>query len=143
MSNIKKISAQGNYQILIDSVGILLQEARQRAFQQVNSILVKTYWEIGRHIVLYEQESKERADYGSRLLDTLSKDLKNRYGKGFSRRNVLNMRNFYLVYIKWQAVPAILSWTHIIELLSHPLDIDKGSHFFVCYAIMYDTQGRP
>ncbi|NQU17426.1 MAG: hypothetical protein HQ564_05095 [Candidatus Saganbacteria bacterium] len=38
--------------------------------------------------------------------------------KGFSRRNVLNMRNFYLAYPKWQAVPAILSWTHILALLA-------------------------
>lgn len=105
------------YKNLIDSIGILLHQARERAFQQVNSILVKTYWEIGRYIVVYEQENKERADYGSRLLDLLSRDLKDRYGKGFSRRNVLNMRTFFLEYPKWQAVPAKLSWTHIVSLL--------------------------
>jgi predicted nuclease of restriction endonuclease-like (RecB) superfamily len=48
----------------------------------------------------------------------LAKDLKDRYGRGFSRRNVLNMRNFYLAYKKWQTVSAIFSWSHIVELIS-------------------------
>jgi predicted nuclease of restriction endonuclease-like (RecB) superfamily len=65
----------------------------------------------------YEQHGQERAEYGSELLAKLSKDLRLRYGKGFGRRNVLDMRRFYLAYQKWQAVPAKLSWTHIIALL--------------------------
>jgi predicted nuclease of restriction endonuclease-like (RecB) superfamily len=60
---------------------------------------------------------KTGAEYGSELLARLSKDLRQRYGKGFGRRNVLDMRRFYLAYQKWQAVPAKLSWTHIIALL--------------------------
>ncbi|MBU0672437.1 MAG: DUF1016 family protein [Candidatus Margulisbacteria bacterium] len=114
----KKNPAKRKYQELIDSIGVLLQQAQQKVYQQVNSILVKTYWEIGSHIVIYEQNSKERAEYGSKLLDKLSKDLKNRYGKGFSRRNVLNMRNFYQAYKKRQTVSAIFSWSHIVELIS-------------------------
>ena len=99
MKNITK-----TYQNLLDSIGNLLNVARQKTYQQINTILAKTYWEIGRHIVVYEQKNYEKATYGSRLLDRLSKDLKTRYGKGFSRRNVLNMRSFYLVYPKWQAL---------------------------------------
>ena len=106
------------YQDLLDSIGELLNQARRRAYQQINLILTKTYWEIGRHIVIYEQKNSEKASYGSHLLDRLSEDLRARYGRGFSRRNVLNMRNFYLSYPKWQAVPAILSWSHITLLLS-------------------------
>jgi len=109
----KIVKSKRIYQKLIDSIGLLLHQARQNVILQINSILVKTYWEIGKHIVEYEQKSKIRAEYGSHLLDVLSIDLKSRYGKGFSRRNVLNMRNFYLAYQKWQAVPAVLSWTHI------------------------------
>ena len=63
------------------------------------------------------QAGKERAEYGSDLLVRLSKDLGLQYGKGFGRRNVLDMRRFYLAYQKWQAVPAKLSWTHIISLI--------------------------
>ncbi|MFA5894063.1 MAG: PDDEXK nuclease domain-containing protein [Candidatus Margulisiibacteriota bacterium] len=129
-----------NYHNLIDSIGTLLRQARQKAFQQVNNLIVKTYWEIGRHIILYEQESQERAEYGSHLLDSLSKDLKERYGKGFSRRNMLNMRNFYLAYQKWQAVPAILSWTHIIELLSVEDGLARSFYEKECAANHWSTR---
>jgi hypothetical protein len=78
---------------------------------------VKANWEIGRHIVEFEQQGQERAEYGSDLLVRLSMDLKLRYGKGFGRRNILDMRRFYLAYQKWQTVSAKLSWSHYISLI--------------------------
>lgn len=108
---------QAKYTELLDTIGSTIETARQNAVKAVNTELVKANWEIGRHIVEYEQHGLERAEYGSNLLSVLSKDLKQRYGTGFGRRNILDMRRFYLAYQKWQAVPAKLSWTHIITLL--------------------------
>ena len=108
---------QSTYTELLDSIGSAIEVARQNAVKAVNTELVKANWEIGRHIVEYEQHGEERAEYGSNLLATLSKDLRQRYGKGFGRRNILDMRRFYLAYQKWQAVPAKLSWTHLVTLL--------------------------
>ena len=108
---------QSNYKKLLDDIGVAIHDARRQAVKAVTTELVKANWEIGRHIVKYEQHGNERAEYGSGLLSRLSKDLRTRYGKGFGRRNVLDMRRFYLAYQKWQAVPAKLSWTHIITLL--------------------------
>lgn len=105
------------YNDLLDNIGQTIETARQNAFKVVNTELVKANWEIGRHIVEFEQLGHERAEYGSELLAKLAKDLKLRYGKGFGRRNVLDMRRFYLAYQKWQAVPAKLSWTHFVALL--------------------------
>lgn len=105
------------YEKLLADIGFAIETARQNAFKAINTELVKANWEIGRHIVEFEQHGKERAEYGTDLLARLSKDLKLRYGKGFGRRNVLDMRRFYLAYQKWQAVPAKLSWTHIITLI--------------------------
>lgn len=128
----RKISKRGKYLELIDSIGILLEQARQEAFQQVNRILVKTYWEIGRHIVVYEQNSKERAEYGSKLLDQIARDLKNKYGKGFSRSNVFNFRRFYLKYPKIQTVSGFLSWSHIVTLLSVENDLARSFYNKEC-----------
>lgn len=105
------------YSDLLDNIGQAIETSRQNAFKTVNTELLKANWEIGRHIVEFEQHGHERAEYGSDLLARLSKDLKFRYGKGFGRRNVLDMRRFYLAYPKWQAVPAKLSWTHFVILL--------------------------
>jgi len=102
--------------------------------QAVNTELVKANWEIGRHIVEYEQHGEERAEYGSNLLATLSKDLRQRYGKGFGRRNILDMRRFYLTYQKWQAVPAKLSWTHLVTLLG--ISDDTARKFYEKQAVL-------
>jgi len=106
------------YEKLLKAIGNAIERARQDAIRAVNTELVNANWEIGRHIVEFEQQGQERAEYGSALLARLSKDLKYLYGKGFGRRNILDMRRFYLAYPIWQAVPAKLSWTHIITLLA-------------------------
>jgi predicted nuclease of restriction endonuclease-like (RecB) superfamily len=109
--------SKNKYNDLLDTIGQTIETARQNAVKAVNTELVKANWEIGRHIVEFEQHGHERAEYGSDLLARLSKDLKLRYGKGFGRRNVLDMRRFYVAYPKWQTVSAKLSWSHFIVLL--------------------------
>lgn len=114
----KSVKVKLNYNRLLKAIGLTIETTRRNAVRAINTELVKANWEIGRHIVEFEQQGQERAEYGSALLARLSKDLKHLYGKGFGRRNILDMRRFYLCYQKWQAVPAKLSWTHIITLLA-------------------------
>jgi len=136
----KNRSITKNYQNLLDSIGNLLQEARRKTYQQINSILTKTYWEIGRHIVVYEQENNEKADYGSKLLDMMAKDLRKKYGKGFSRSNVFNFRRFYLKYPKIQALPGFLSWTHIVLLLSIEDNLARSFYEKECIVSHWSTR---
>ena len=96
----------------------LLENARKNAAQQVNTQLLKTYLNIGRIIVEYEQQNQLRADYGKQTLRELSRELTREFGKGFSRSNLQNMRAFYLAYEKCQTVSGKLSWSHYCELLS-------------------------
>ncbi|MEO5591756.1 MAG: PDDEXK nuclease domain-containing protein [Chitinophagaceae bacterium] len=105
------------YKKLLADIGRAINTARQNAIKVINIELVKANWEIGRHIIEFEQHGKERAEYGSDLLTRLSKDLGKQYGKGFGRRNILDMRRFYLAYKKWQTVSAKLSWSHYISLI--------------------------
>ena len=121
-----------SYQQLIDRIGECLAQGKQRAFEQVNTLLVETYWQIGQYIVEFEQKGNERAEYGSRLLTQLSRDLKTAYGKGFSRRNVLDMRRFYVSYPKWQMVSAKLGWSHYTELLAISDDLARSFYEQQC-----------
>jgi len=100
----EKVQNSGIYQKLVNSIGITIESARQRAFQAVNDELLKANWEIRRFIVEYEQHGKEKAEYGSSLLTNLSKDLKSRFGKEFSKSNIYLMRQFYLKYQIFQSV---------------------------------------
>ncbi|MBI5916758.1 MAG: DUF1016 domain-containing protein [Bacteroidetes bacterium] len=114
------------YQELINRVGDLLNHGRQAAYQTVNSILLKTYWEIGRHIVEYEQHGSEKAEYGSYLLDRLSNDLSKAYGKGFSRSNLIYIRKLYMNYPIGQTLSDQLNWSHYCELLAIEDELERS-----------------
>lgn len=114
------------YQKLVDSIGFTIENARLKAIQAVNNELLKANWKIRKYIVDYEQHGKEKAEYGSSLLTNLSKDLKSRFGKGFSKSNVYLMRQFYLKYEIFQSVTGKLSWTHYAELLGISDDLSRG-----------------
>ena len=87
-----------DYDSILTDVTGLLESARRGAARAVNTFMTVTYWEIGRRIVQWEQGGELRADYGEYLMDRLSADLSVRYGRGFSRRGVYQMRAFYLAY---------------------------------------------
>lgn len=97
------------YNRLLLNVGETLEQGRQQAVYAVNSAMVHTYREIGRQIVEYEQHGSEKAEYGSGLLNQLSKDLTIRYGNGFSLSNINKMRKMYLTYPILQTVSAKLT----------------------------------
>ena len=62
----------------------IVAQARQKAYAAINSAMVDAYWQMGKRIVEQEQQGKDRADYGSQLLKSLSKELTAEFGKGFS-----------------------------------------------------------
>lgn len=110
-------STNENYLKLVQSIGKAIEEARSRAVKAVNTELLRANWEIGKFIVEYEQHGNVKADYGSSLLENLAKDLRFRFGKGFSKSNVYLMRQFYIKFPIFQTVSGKLSWSHYAELL--------------------------
>jgi predicted nuclease of restriction endonuclease-like (RecB) superfamily len=87
---------QANYAGLLFRISALLEQGRRATVRTTNAILAATYWEIGRQIVEHEQGGKARAGYGKELLARLALDLTTRYGRGFSERNLRQMRALYL-----------------------------------------------
>lgn len=120
---------KNKYLKLVQSIGVKIEEARNRAIKAVNTELLRANWEIGKYIVEFEQYGNEKAEYGSALLDTLAKDLKQRFGKGFSKSNVYLMRQFYLKFPIFQTLSGKLSWSHYAELLG--VSDDTAREFYV------------
>lgn len=114
------------YNRLVDSIGLTLQKARENAVKAINNELVKANWEIGRHIVMFEQNGKEKAEYGSALLTNLAKDLKLKYGKGFGKSSIYLCRQFYVKYPIFQTLSGKLSWSHYAELLTVSDDLARS-----------------
>jgi len=104
---------------LYAKIADLLQAARQNIVRAVNQTMVYTYYEIGRMIVEDEQQGKERAEYGSQILEDLAQRLTLEFGKGFSVVNLRQMRAFYLTYSIQQKSSAELklSWSHYLKLM--------------------------
>ena len=100
------ISGSGYYDVLAD-ISELVEQARRVAAEAINSVLAATYWEVGRRIVELEQGGKARAEYGEGLVKRLSADLTAKHGRGFSRRNLEQMRAFYQGWKIWQTPSAI------------------------------------
>ena len=96
----------------ISDIKALINEAQQHVVRSVNTVMVATYWEIGRRIVEEEQNGSNRAEYGKYLIETLAKALTEEFGKGFSEPNLRNFRQFYLVFPIRYALRSELSWTH-------------------------------
>lgn len=113
---------------MISEIREIMQTARNRAAQQVNSELLTAYWNIGRVIVENEQKNSERAEYGKETLRQLSRTLTKEFGKGFSLSNIYNMRQFYIEYPIFQSVTGKLTWTHYCELMTIS-DPDRRSFY--------------
>lgn len=88
-------------------VAVLLQAARSEVVVAVNQTMVRTYFEIGKMLVHEEQDGSQRAGYGKEVVKKLSLKLTQEFGKGFSERNIEQMRQFYLVYSIPQTVSAV------------------------------------
>ncbi|MBT4551409.1 DUF1016 domain-containing protein [bacterium] len=126
------ILAKSGYKYLINDIGNLLHKNRTKTIQYVNNILVETYWYIGKRIVEFEQKGNEKAEYGSKLLKQLSKDLSLSYGKGFSRSNIQYMRLIFIKYPKCQTLSGKLSWSHYVELLTISDDLTRSFYKKQC-----------
>ncbi len=117
----KEIQTSGLYTKIAD----LINAARQNVVKTVNQTMVYTYFEIGRMILEDEQHGKKRAEYGKQVLKELSAKLSKEFGKGFSERNLEQMRQFFLTYSISQKSSAklqdqhkfILSWSHYLKLM--------------------------
>jgi len=150
----KRAAATREYDKLLLNVVALLETGRRQAAHAVHSVLTSTYWLVGKRLVEHEQKGHSRAPYGAELLKRLSKDLQERLGRGFSERNLEQMRQFFLLWPKSQTlsaasvstgsgrisqtpsaksaahvIPAFhLSWSHYVRLLSVP-DSEARRHY--------------
>lgn len=94
----------------------ILEQARSRARNAINSAMVEAYWLIGQRIVEEEQQGEDKAQYGNRLMEELSRALTADFGKGFFYANLYNCRQFYLKFPDQNILYTLcreLSWSHL------------------------------
>lgn len=105
---------------IVTDIQQIVEEGLRQAYNNVNSVAIRTYWLVGRRIVEEEQAGTERAAYGTDLLNKLSIKLSAIYPKGYSARNLREYRQFYLYFNDleiWHSRVPNLTWTHCRMLL--------------------------
>lgn len=112
----------------------IIDAGRKHAYQAVNTVMVYSYYELGRRIVEEEQGGEVRAEYGKQIIVRLSKALTRRYKRGFSVTNLKQMRSFFLLYSRDEIGQTVsdqfanlpktqegrafpLSWSHYLKLM--------------------------
>ncbi len=128
MTKLKKITT---VQKLITDITRLIEESKRYVSQNVNATLTMLYWKIGKRTNVEILQNK-RAEYGKRIVASLTRQLENEYGKGFSEKNIRRMMQFAEVFPDEQIVASAmrqLSWTHFTLLL--PLKQPLQREFYV------------
>jgi len=119
---------------LIHDIRSMIEQARERVARVVNSGQVALYWQIGKRI--HQDILKERrADYGAKIISTLSRQLLKEYGRGFSDNNLHRMVQFYEYFPRQEIVPTLsgqLSWSHFVEILVLKDDLQRNFYVEMC-----------
>lgn len=116
---------------LFKSVIKLIEESRSRTALEINSEITLLYWNIGKYI-REDILKNNRADYGQRIVESLSERLTNQYGRGWSKRHLHNCLRFTEAFPHEQIVHALrtqLSWTHIRSLI--PIEDELKRNFYI------------
>lgn len=127
-------------QPLIDNISMAINDARRKVASHINATMTQAYWQIGKYIVEYEQGGQAKVAYGTSTLTELSHQLTARFGRGFSRPNLVNMRKFYLAYPNCQTVSDNLTWSHIGELIKIDDNLERSFYEKECIAQKWDVR---
>lgn len=127
---------------LADKIVTVIEMGRQQLAISINQTIKSTYWNVGRHIVEFEQQGNAKAKYGSSLLSRLAKILRAKVGRGYSRPNLNNMRKFYLLFPICQTSDKSelsicqtsdkLTWSHICELITIDDPLEREFYMNEC-----------
>ncbi|MFM7975031.1 MAG: YhcG family protein [Pirellula sp.] len=110
-----KLARNDDYRSLLKAISTLVEQSRRSTASVVNQVLAATYWQVGQYIVEHEQGGAHRAEYGTELVTRLSIDLKEQFGRGYSARNLRQMRAFFEGWEIWQTPSAKFSARVIVH----------------------------
>ena len=128
MSNKNNLDTTAELDNLYLDARKIIDLARSSAVYRVNFCRVQMYWQLGKRIFEQEQHGKQRADYGTYLLQNLSAKLEPEYGSGFSYRQLKFCRQFYRTYPIGNTLRSQLNWSQYRKLIQID-DPDKREYY--------------
>lgn len=119
---------------LLRALVSIIDESRKRVAVNINSELTLLYWNIGK-LINEDILKNERAEYGKQVVKEVSKALTERYGRGFSKRNIHNFLKFNEIIPNYQIVQTLsaqLSWSHLYSIIYIPDELKREFYIQMC-----------
>jgi len=134
----KNLQPSTNFQTVLTQI----QTAKQKAYKQVNSVLVELYWSIGQHI----SEQVKSSSWGKGVVEELAQFINSQEAnlQGFTARNMWRMKQFYETYCdnsKLSALLTQLTWTNNLLILSASKN-EEERVFYVALSIKENYSSR-
>lgn len=120
---------------LVRDVRALIEHARGYVARSIDTTLAALYWQVGKRIQTEILKGK-RADYGDKIVQTLSAQLLPDYGRGFGKRNLWSMVRFIESFpdVKIvQTLSAQLTWSHFVDLIYIKDDLKRNFYAEMCH----------
>ena len=134
---------EGESGAILTELRALIAGAQTRAAVAVNQELVLLYWDLG-HRIRVEILKEERADYGEKIVKTLSGQLTEEFGKGYGRANLFSMVKFAELFPTREIVQTLsgqLSWSHFVEILRLQDPLEREFYATLCHASSWSVRG--
>jgi len=114
----------------INAIITMIEKAHRNALESVNTELIKLYWNVGEYL----SNESTRSSWGDSFIDSLADNIKKNYPeiKGFNRRGLYRMRQFYETYKDNQFVSPLvtqISWTNHLLILSGTKTIEEKEFY--------------
>ncbi len=137
-----KSSGTGFQPVLFEKISELIEQARRKVATTINQEMVLLYWSIGK-TVKKEIIKSDRAEYGKQIVQSLTAQLTQKYGKGFSSQNLWYMVQLYEIHPILHALRGELeglSWTHIRTLLPIKDELKREFYATLCLKEHWSTR---
>ena len=120
----------------------IIEDSRNNALKKVNEELIQMYWNVGEYL----SKEAEKAAFGDSYIDSVAKEIQNAFPgiKGFTRRGLYRMKQFYETYYGDEFVPALLtqiSWTNHLMIMSKAKTVEER-HFYITLCIKESYSSR-
>ena len=128
MNNVNKIELTVDEDKFVEDVRNIISAAKEHAFKTANLMVVVSNWLVGQRIVLQEQNGKNRAEYGKRVIAIASQELTKSFGKGYGETTLRNYRKFYLQFSNMSIQqPVLAELTGNVGSIQQPMLAESGS----------------
>lgn len=135
---------------VLPEIQTLIESSRQHVVTTANLTLVWLYWNVGRVITEDMQQNEKRAGYGQGLIEQLSARLVESYGRGFTTKNLWDMKRFYEAFQILQPLAGELTGGKIIQPVAGESSVEilppllaESSSAQICHPLAGKSSKRP